>query len=75
MCIRDRDPDAEIRVLPEKLGGLPLLEAGGLIVPEQQVLYAPYEKQETTACHLKFIPYYTFANRGEDDMMVWILTN
>mgnify|MGYP005812741485 CR=1 FL=1 len=66
------DPDAEIRVLPEKLGGLPLLEAGGLIVPEQQALYAPYEKQETTACRLKFIPYYTFANRGEDDMMVWI---
>lgn len=34
-------------------------------------LYQPYSPQ-FSPCELTFIPYYTFANRGESDMRVWI---
>ena len=34
-------------------------------------LYADYS-DETEPCELHYIPYYCFANRGEDDMTVWV---
>lgn len=34
-------------------------------------LYQPYSPQ-FSPCELTFTPYYTFANRGESDMRVWI---
>ena len=30
------------------------------------------QKPEETAASLRWIPYYAWANRGENDMMVWI---
>ena len=36
-------------------------------------LYHVYKRKEKEAVELKFVPYYTWANRGENEMEVWIL--
>lgn len=35
-------------------------------------LYRPIEQTEKTPVTLHFIPYYTWANRGENEMSVWV---
>ena len=35
-------------------------------------LYHVYKRKEKEAVELKFVPYYTWANRGENEMEVWI---
>ncbi len=67
------DADAPTTVLEETFGGYPVIEAKGVVVEAQSALYAPYAPLAETPCTLKFIPYYAFANRGEDDMQVWVL--
>ncbi len=67
------DADAPVTVLDETYGGYPVLEAAGAIVPEQDGLYAPYAPVTLQPTTLRLIPYHTFADRGEDDMQVWIL--
>lgn len=67
------DADAPVRVLSETYGGYPILEAAGAIRPEQNSLYSPYTPAQYQPTTLKFIPYYAFANRGEDDMQVWVM--
>lgn len=66
------DISAPVTVLEESFGGYPLLEGKGVYIPAQTALYAPAQQAETP-CTIRFIPYYTFANRGEDSMMVWLL--
>ena len=43
-----------------------------LLPPESDELYAPWQrpKEEPTKIHL--VPYYTWANRGEGEMLVWL---
>ncbi len=68
------DALAPVKVLNETFGGYPVLEAEGCVIPEQRALYAPVdETAEPERCKLRYIPFYTFANRGEDDMQVWVL--
>ena len=68
------DASAPVKVLDETFGGYPILEASGCVIPEQKALYAPVdEAAEPVKCKLRYIPFYTFANRGEDDMQVWVL--
>ena len=67
------DADAPATVTEKTFGGYPILEAKGVIAEEQTALYAPYAPLAETPCTLKFIPYYAFANRGEDNMQVWVL--
>ncbi len=68
------DASAPVKVLDETFGGYPILEASGCVIPEQKALYAPVdEAAEPERCKLRYIPFYTFANRGEDDMQVWVL--
>ena len=67
------DADAPITVLSETYGGYPLLEVAGAVVGEQNSLYAPYSPATTQPTTLKYIPYYAFANRGQDNMQVWVL--
>ena len=52
---------------------MPVLKAQGRrdITAANDWLYRPY-KNETEDLTLTFIPYYAFANRGEDDMAVWV---
>ena len=65
---------APVKVMEETFGGYPLLEAEGYIIPEQKALYAPVDAAAAPQqCKLRYIPFYTFANRGEDDMQVWVI--
>lgn len=61
------------RLSPHPSAPLPLIHASGWrrTVEPAAPLYQPYSPQ-FSPCELTFIPYYTFANRGESDMRVWI---
>ena len=83
-CIESKDQEAEVfrcrvdadkavTVTEEYYGGYPMLEADGVIIPQQEGLYARYVSTTCQPTKLRFIPYYTFANRGADDMQVWVL--
>lgn len=39
---------------------------------EKSGLYGEYNKPEYEKCEIKLIPYYAWANRGENEMRVWI---
>ncbi|MBQ6823765.1 MAG: glycoside hydrolase family 127 protein [Clostridia bacterium] len=67
------DAEAAVEVSEETYGGYPVLIARGEVSPFEKGLYIPYKAQERTPCALRYIPYYTFANRGADDMQVWVL--
>ena len=67
------DTNADITVSDQSYGTFPVLYAKGYTVSTNvQHLYSEYSKEQLTPCMLKLIPYYTFANRGADDMQVWI---
>lgn len=51
---------------------LPSIFATGYRDKEREELYMPYDKAEEEVS-IKLIPYYAFANRGDSDMIVWIL--
>ena len=38
----------------------------------QGQLYVPYTPPKRESVALRFIPYYTWANRGENEMSVWV---
>ena len=65
------DPAAPVTVEEGRFGGLRRLTARGLYEHSCDGLYADYS-DETEPCELHYIPYYSFANRGEDDMTVWV---
>lgn len=44
----------------------------GLREKNTETLYAPVGEKEDDETQLKFIPYFTFANRGVSDMLVWV---
>lgn len=56
---------------PEKLGGIMEITAEGSRIPASDALYtySPLPAQPAT---LTFIPYYVWANRGENEMTVWV---
>ena len=56
----------------ECYGGLPTVDFTGKLVECDDAVYADSFKTEETPCRIKLIPYYTFANRGESDMAVWL---
>ncbi len=66
------DVHQPVEVLTECLGAYPKLVAKGFCRPEQKALYEPVANGDREPCRITFIPYYTFANRGEDDMQVWL---
>ena len=43
-----------------------------LPAPKAGTLYRPIQKTEKKPAELHFIPYYTWANRGENEMSVWV---
>ena len=43
-----------------------------LPAPKAGTLYRPIQKAEKKPVELNFIPYYTWANRGENEMSVWV---
>ena len=68
------DTDVKEVFAADELNGVMTLEAKGLrIEDESDKLYVcadrPYNRSEQT---IRFIPYYSWANRGENEMSVWI---
>ena len=51
---------------------LPALEAVGYQEKESEMLYFE-ATDEYDEIPLKFIPYYAYANRGETELLVWVL--
>ena len=70
------DPDAEIQKIwrGDKLGGIVELRAQGWRQePENEEALYSYDKAAAFhQCELTLIPYYAWANRGENEMTVWI---
>ena len=66
------DTSAPVTVSDESYGGYPILYAKGEIAEEQTALYAKVTNARPKEVTLKYIPFYTFANRGEDFMTVWV---
>lgn len=56
---------------PEKLGGIVEITARGVRISPADGLYT-YSPQPTEEARLTFIPYHVWANRGENEMAVWV---
>lgn len=56
---------------PEKLGGITELKIEGYRAVSDDTLYSD-KAPEFVPCTMTAIPYYTWANRGESEMRVWL---
>ena len=72
-------PKAVCEVKAEKIAGEPVktvltegLRQKNSENPEEEELYTIAEPDTEVPADLKFIPYYVWANRGENEMMVWV---
>ncbi len=81
-CIEGIDNGADLQSIRLDIKSEFSLGANDFIIPSLEAI--GYEEKENTALYfdateeykekaLKFIPYFSFANRGETDMLVWIL--
>lgn len=57
--------------LPDELCGIRKLFAEGYRETVNEELYS-FERQKIQPCQVTFVPYYTWANRGLNQMRVWI---
>ena len=61
----------EAKLTPD-FHGLYSIEIKGYRECEESRLYFPADEGERDEVTLKFIPYFSFANRGRSDMLVWV---
>ncbi len=71
------DPSAPVKTEAAQIAGESVLTVrmpGFRIRPQKAggSLYRPYTVPEKDPVILRFIPYYTWANRGENEMTVWV---
>ena len=72
-------PELNVTVSDGNICGTPVkkLTAAGFrqldthIEKESEALYHVWKKPEFEKAELSYIPYYTWANRGENEMQVW----
>ena len=67
--------DGDFTEIPMEIQGesvVGLQTQGERLVEAQEQLYSIYKPLETEEVTLRFIPYYTWANRGENEMRVWV---
>lgn len=68
-------PDVPFGVTDTEICGVPVkaVEAAGYRVAGQEAsgLYHPYRPAVKEAVRIRLIPYFTWANRGENEMQVW----
>lgn len=57
--------------MPDELFGIQKLYAQGYRETVNEELYS-FERQEAQSCQLTLVPYYTWGNRGLNQMRVWI---
>ena len=65
-------PDMRFDVVYDDKLDAPVIVAHAFCHTPADTLYAP-EPRPTEQADVRFIPYYAFANRGETDMLVWVL--
>lgn len=65
-------PDMRFDVVYDDKLDASVIIAHALCHTPADTLYAP-EPRPTEQADVRFIPYYAFANRGETDMLVWVL--
>ncbi len=65
-----KDGDVET-IQSDKLGAIVEIHADGYRTEKSGSLYS-FKRPEVTPCVLKLIPYYAWANRGLNEMRVWI---
>jgi DUF1680 family protein len=63
---------AEQACVSSDFGGFCTLETDGYRLTDTKALYLPLSELAQEPVRLKWIPYYTFANRGASDMLVWV---
>ena len=69
------DKESEYELIPSDYFGVPLIKTVGFKRKNQgfeSALYKPVTKELDTE-ELTFIPYFGFTNRGESEMVVWVL--
>lgn len=76
-CLEEKDNGANLQML--KLDSKKPLEykngciyAQGIREKADEALYSTYGTRASEKCTLKFIPYYTWGNRGENEMCVYV---
>ena len=66
---------AQVEHQPNLLGGIHTI-SGNIRIHEnpdwQGKLYRPYQPHPHVSMRAQFIPYYTWANRAESEMSVWL---
>lgn len=71
LCIRDGAEPKALAFEPETLGGIVPVTIAGCAVQESGALYST-KKPVLVEKEIRLIPYYTWANRGENQMRVWL---
>lgn len=69
-----RDSALTVVEKPDKLSGIIEIQTEGLklIADDKEELYTSEPHDQFEKIPLTFIPYYTWANRGENEMTVWV---
>ena len=67
----DTGSGAAVKEEPELLGGTVRLEIPAVRVSQTDELYSSASPRETP-CTARAVPYYTWGNRGENQMRVWL---
>ncbi len=71
-----RQPEFEVKYEKDLLNGIVTLKTDGLRLAEEDwnegELYRTYEDPHFKEQKLKFIPYYSWANREPGEMLVWV---
>jgi len=66
------DTRRRVRILPDPETGLFTAIAHGFRDADFAQTYRTADTEKPSPVLLKYIPYYTFANRKECDMLVWV---
>lgn len=76
-CVEEADNGNNLQML--RLSDSPdfkyengIIFAGGFREKEDDALYSEYKSPDLEECIIKFIPYYRWGNRGENEMSVYI---
>jgi hypothetical protein len=76
-CIEEVDNGSNLQMLmlnkdTEFIKDGEFLIADGFREAEDSLLYSEYNGKNETSCKIKFLPYYRWANRGENEMQIYI---
>ncbi len=69
--------DSEAEIIEEKITiegqeFISLVAEGRKLIQEEKTLYSTYKKPQYEDIKVTFIPYFAWANRGENEMLVWV---